>query len=124
MSASCATTKPAGSSPLMSDMGEFAVHSEQVLVWRKESFDHMGFSELLADFLASTRIDLHRMRSLLAAGCTHDLAAQILMGTTYSGDDDQWHFTDEEASHLKPKGTKPKPRTKAKAKAKVKASSA
>lgn len=72
-----------------------ATHSEQVLQWREEQFKRMGFMDFVADFLASTRIDLHQMEDLLEAGCPHRTAAEILIGTAWWGDDDQWRWTDE-----------------------------
>lgn len=92
-------SKPSDSTSVTVEMSEFGVHSEAVLSWRVKEFTRMGFAEFVADFLASTRIDLHQMDALLQSGCAHELAAQILMGTMWSGDDDQWRFTDE-ASYL------------------------
>lgn len=71
------------------------IHSEQVLQWREREFKRMGFVDFVADFLASTRIDLHQMESLLKAGCEHRTAAEILMGTSTFGEDENWILTDE-----------------------------
>lgn len=55
----------------------------------------MGFVDFVADFLASTRIDLHQMESLLGRGCPHRTAAEILMGTSVFGEDEHWQWSDD-----------------------------
>lgn len=70
-------------------------HSEEVLANRERRFRAMGFTEFVADFLASSRIDLHMMEDLLSKGCPHHLACQILVGTMWSGEDDHWPWMGE-----------------------------
>lgn len=53
-------------------------HPSDVLEWRKESFLEMGFDKTAASYLAFTRIDLHEMRAMIAAGCPHNTAIKIL----------------------------------------------
>src|SRR5882672_10286797 len=73
---------------------DLGVHSEGVLKWRRTRFTEMGFVDYLAEFLADTRIDLYVMHDLLKKGCPHDLAMDILMGTTAGGaEDHQWDWT-------------------------------
>jgi hypothetical protein len=78
------------------------LHPEDVLEWRKLRFREFGYVPYVADFLAHSRIDLHEMEDLLDAGCTHELATSILMGTSPFGEDPQWHYgrdtPDEEPS--------------------------
>lgn len=72
-----------------------AIHSDQVLKWREDQFKRMGFFDYIAEFLASTRIDLHQMEDLLKAGCPHRTAAEILIGTCWAGEDEHWILTGE-----------------------------
>lgn len=74
----------------VSEQREKFQHPEKVLNWRKDQFERLGFLEYIADFLASTRIDLHQMEDLLSSGCAHTTAIEILIGTMWSGDDPNW----------------------------------
>lgn len=78
-----ATSKSQSSAPVKIDV---AGRSEQVLRYRKEEFERFGFASYVAEYLASTQIDLHRMEDLLKAGCAHDVALRILNGTTWKAD--------------------------------------
>lgn len=70
---------------------------EQVLAWRQAEFRRMGFVDFVADFLATTHIDLSEMEHLLKQDCPNDVACRILIGTDCAGDDPHWQWTDEEA---------------------------
>lgn len=63
------------------------IHDDEVLDWRQRRFRELGFVPYVADVLAESRVDLHQMGALLGKGCSHDLAAQILVGTMWSGED-------------------------------------
>lgn len=89
------TYKLPSTGSLTSEVSGSTTHPEQVLQWREKEFKRMGFVDFVADFLASTRIDLHQMESLLKAGCQHRTAAEILMGTMWSGEDDYWILSGE-----------------------------
>jgi len=65
---------------------------EDVLEWRKLRFGQFGYVPYVADFLAHSLIDLHEMEDLLNAGCPHELATSILMGTSPFGEDPNWHY--------------------------------
>lgn len=65
-------------------------HPEDVLEWRKTRFLQFGYAPYVADFLAESRIDLHAMEDLLANDCPLELATEILMGTTWFGEDPHW----------------------------------
>lgn len=71
------------------------VHPEGVLSWREQQFAAMGFASYVAEFLATTKIDLHQMEDLLTKGCPHEFACRILMGTHFLGDDERWQWTEE-----------------------------
>ena len=75
---------------IISAMAETQTHEKRVLEWRNESFDAMGFDEVMAALLAHTHIDMAQMRDLLANGCQHETAVRILMGTNFLGDDPEW----------------------------------
>jgi hypothetical protein len=86
---------------LRSTVSTTIAHPEQLLEYRQDEFLRMRFADYMAAMLASTHIDLHQMEDLLKKGCSHDLAAQILMGTmcgdsreAYSGEDSRWGWTD------------------------------
>jgi hypothetical protein len=51
---------------------------ESVVAWRRESLERAGYPAALADDIASSDADLHQAIDLLRAGCTPELAAQIL----------------------------------------------
>lgn len=89
------TTKNVDERALIDEMAQRSQHSEKVFDWRDEEFVRMGFANYVASFLASTRIDLHEMETLLNRGCPHDIACQILMGTMWSGEDEHWMWSDE-----------------------------
>lgn len=89
-------TKERSSSSVIVDVSDTSVHPNKVLEWRQDEFRRLGFAEYIADFLASTKIDLTQMEQLLKRGCQHDYALQILMGTQWSGDDEKWNWTDED----------------------------
>lgn len=55
--------------------------TEQELVerWRAQELERAGFPEAIASELAArTDVDLHRATEMIAAGCTPELAADIL----------------------------------------------
>lgn len=53
--------------------------TRQVLGWRREQFERMGFESIVAGILAKRRdVDLHYAQRLLDAGCSHALALEIL----------------------------------------------
>jgi len=76
---------------LKGTVSDSITHPEDVLEWRKFQFRSFGYAPYLADFLAESRIDLHAMEGLLNAGCPHELATAILMGTAWHGEDDRWN---------------------------------
>ena len=51
---------------------------ESVAGWRQRRLERAGFDPTLAAELASTKIDLHELLSLLDRGCPPDLAARIV----------------------------------------------
>jgi hypothetical protein len=57
---------------------EFDVEDGRVARWRFEQFSALGFGDEQAWLLADSDADLHRSRSLVAAGCSLDLALRIL----------------------------------------------
>lgn len=74
--------------PLVSsEMVNLGLHSDQVYQWREEQFAQMGFEEIQVGYLASHRVDIHQMRTLIEGGCPHDLAIRILAGTDFHGED-------------------------------------
>jgi len=52
---------------------------ELVLWWRFDQLHQLGFGEEDACLLAESDADLNRARSLVAAGCPHTVARQILI---------------------------------------------
>jgi len=76
---------------LISKMGNTG-HTKQVLQWRRDQFERMGFSEPMSIFLSHTHIDLHQMEDLLKRGCEHTLAVDILLGTNFLGEDPNWNW--------------------------------
>lgn len=52
---------------------------ESVVAWRRETLERSGYPPELADDIASADVDLHRAVDLLSAGCSPELAAQILL---------------------------------------------
>lgn len=50
----------------------------QLLAWRVEQFANLGFSFDDAHILGEHKVDWHEAERLLKAGCTHELAVQIL----------------------------------------------
>jgi hypothetical protein len=51
---------------------------ERVSCWRFEQFLQLGFGEQDACLLSDSDVDLNRARSLIRAGCPHNLAPKIL----------------------------------------------
>jgi hypothetical protein len=49
-----------------------------VVAWRACRLREAGFPGVLADALASQRVDLHELLQLVDAGCPPELAARIL----------------------------------------------
>ena len=74
------------SAPLSITVSEGS-HPENILAYRQEDFERMGFASYVAEYLASTRIDLHHMEDLLKKGCPLDVAPAILKGTAWYGND-------------------------------------
>src|SRR5574337_1667993 len=74
----------------LTGVGAPSRHEEQVLLWRRERFQQMGYDETRAALLAHSNIDLHRMEDLLGKGATPEQALRILMGTDVFGDDPTW----------------------------------
>lgn len=87
-------------SEVMSTVSDLAPEANKVLAWREDQFLRLGFVEYVAAFLSATKIDLTKMRDLIAAGCPNDLAAQILMGTDSFGEDMNWLWTDENLAEI------------------------
>jgi hypothetical protein len=58
---------------------EFDLEDRQVARWRFDQFHLLGFGEEQALLLAASNADLHRARSLVAAGCPLHLALEILV---------------------------------------------
>jgi hypothetical protein len=50
---------------------------ERVSCWRFEQFLQLGFAEADACLLSESAVDLNRARSLIGAGCPHNLALKI-----------------------------------------------
>jgi len=68
----------------MSSSTEHQEHARQneddaVLRWRFEQLCELGFDEVEAALLAHTDLDLHRTRALVAAGCSLQLAVEIVL---------------------------------------------
>jgi len=79
------------SEQVINDMAKVASrHDEEVLLWRKESYERLGFDDVMAALLAHTAIDITTMQGLLDSGCPHETAVRILMGTDFHGDDPNW----------------------------------
>ena len=57
---------------------EFEVEDGKVAQWRFDQFRSLGFGEEEAWLLAASDADLHRARSLVAAGCPLYVALRIL----------------------------------------------
>jgi hypothetical protein len=57
---------------------EFEVEDRRVAQWRFDQFHLLGFGDEHASLLAASGADLHRARSLIAAGCPLHLALKIL----------------------------------------------
>jgi hypothetical protein len=49
-----------------------------VLLWRLQRSLEMGFGRRLADRIAVTQIDLHRLERLISSGCPRGTAYRIL----------------------------------------------
>jgi hypothetical protein len=58
---------------------EFDAEDESVARWRFGQFCSLGFGDEEAWLLAASDVDLHRARSLVAAGCPLYLALRILI---------------------------------------------
>lgn len=58
---------------------EFEVEDGRVGRWRFDQFRSLGFGDEQAWLLAASDADLHRTRSLVAAGCPLHLALKILV---------------------------------------------
>ena len=52
---------------------------DAVLTWRFEQLCALGFDDVEAVLLAHSELDLHRIRTLVAAGCPLQLAAKIAL---------------------------------------------
>ncbi len=53
---------------------------ERIERWRAEALERAGYEPRIAgEIAARLDIDLHRATDLLAAGCSQELAAQILL---------------------------------------------
>ena len=52
---------------------------ESVVAWRRESLERAGYPGELAEEIAASDADLHQAIDLLLAGCTPELASQILL---------------------------------------------
>lgn len=87
-------------SEVMSTVSDLAPEAEKVLAWRQAEFRRFGYVDYVADFLAATRIDLTQIEDLIKRGCALDLAAQILMGTDWHGEDELWRWSDENLDEI------------------------
>ena len=61
------------------ELGAFAEEPRHVLIWRAVQFAELGFESKQAVSLAQATVDLGRARQLMAAGCTVETAARILL---------------------------------------------
>jgi hypothetical protein len=52
---------------------------DPVLSWRYDQLGLLGFGDAHAFLLARSELDLHLMRSLIAAGCPLELAVKIAL---------------------------------------------
>ena len=52
---------------------------DAVLTWRFDQLCGLGFDDVEAVLLAYSDLDLHRVRTLVAAGCPLQLAAEIAL---------------------------------------------
>jgi hypothetical protein len=65
----------AGQHPLQEELD---VEDRRIAQWRFDQFHSLGFGSVEASLLAASDADLHRARSLVAAGCPLHLALKIL----------------------------------------------
>ena len=65
----------AGHDPLQEELD---VEDRRIAQWRFDQFHSLGFGPVEAALLAASDADLHRARSLVAAGCPLHLALKIL----------------------------------------------
>ncbi len=66
----------------MSETGEitlFESERSKVESWRLHVLIEAGYPLTLAERLAASEADLHRAVELLASGCSHETAAEILL---------------------------------------------
>ena len=61
------------------ELGVIAAEPRHVLIWRAVQFAELGFETKQAVSLAQAAVDLGRARRLMAAGCTVETAARILL---------------------------------------------
>jgi hypothetical protein len=52
---------------------------DAVLSWRFDQLCALGFEDVEAVFLAYSELDLHQLRTLVAAGCPRELAVKIAL---------------------------------------------
>ena len=52
---------------------------DAVLNWRFDQLCALGYEDVEAVFLAYSELDLHQLRTLLAAGCSRELAVKIAL---------------------------------------------
>jgi hypothetical protein len=73
-------TKP---TPMTAEMTELAEHwqteRDKVTSWRLHVLIEAGYPLPLAERIAQSEADLHRAVELVAQGCTHKTAAEILL---------------------------------------------
>jgi hypothetical protein len=61
------------------ELGAYVEELRRVLIWRAEQFVQLGFRSDLSVTLAQAAVDLGRARALIAAGCSPETAARILL---------------------------------------------
>lgn len=61
------------------ELGVLAEEPRDVLIWRAVQFAELGFESRQAVSLAQAGVDLGCTRRLVAAGCTVETAARILL---------------------------------------------
>lgn len=59
----------------------------QVVEWRREVIEGLGYSLVEAEDMARSKIDLNQLRALLKNGATLEQARRILVGTDFLGDE-------------------------------------
>ena len=54
--------------------------TRQVLGWRREQFERMGFDSIDSDTLAKRKdIEIHLVARMLDEGCSHSVALEIVL---------------------------------------------